>query len=358
MRSYIDGFERRDWETGDADGVVRLAVVGLGGFARDFALPALADADYCEPTVAVSGSPDVAAAVAADYDLSATVDYDAFADGAAADDYDAAYVVTPHSLHPEHVAAAAALGKDVLCEKSLAATVEGGERIVEAVAAAGVRFVTAYRLQFEPAIRRARELLADGFVGNPVHVHGHFSVTSLATPDEPADDWRLDPDRSGGGALVDLGLYPLNTTRFLLDADPTSVFGRTRSEHAAFADVDEHVSVVAGFDGHDPSVDAVWTASAQAHRASHLTVIGTDGELTLDPVFYEGERQGLRLDRGGVTSRFTLDPVDQLREQFDYFGHCVLTGEDPRPDARHGLRDLELVEAIYESAERGAAVEV
>jgi xylose dehydrogenase (NAD/NADP) len=95
----------------------------------------------------------------------------------------------------------------------------------------------------------------------------------------------------------------------------------------------------------------VFTASQQSAVSSHLKFVGKEGEITLEPVFYEGKPQELTLKRNGLECTFTVEPVD-------YFAHCLTAGETPAPDARHGLRDMELVDAIYRSAEENEPHEV
>lgn len=362
-------FERRDWQTETFEESLRFAVVGLGGFATGDALPALAAADFCDPTVAVSGSPEKAATVAEEFGLDRTVSYDEFHDGVAAEQYDAVYVCTPHATHGDFVESAAERGTPVVCEKPLAATAEGARAVAETVEEAGIPFMVAYRMQFGPATRRMREAVASGAIGDPVHVHANFSFPLYDDPDADHDVWRLDESVSGGMALVDVGLYPLNTTRFLLDADPDRVYARTRSEHAAYADVDEHVAFHLEFPGVDTGtdqssrtdarsapVDAVCTAGAQTFDTNHLRITGTEGEIVAEPYFHEGRQMAVEFRGEGFTERFEFEDTDRVREQFDYFAHQVLAGEPIGPDAEHGRRDMEAVAALYDSAERGEAV--
>ncbi|SFR64752.1 xylose dehydrogenase (NAD/NADP) [Halogeometricum limi] len=354
MDAWYDEWRDR-YPVASADDPVRFAVVGLGGFAREYALPAIESADGCEATVAVSGSPETAANVVAAHGMDRHLTYEAYADGVGTADYDAVYVATPHARHAEHVETAARHGKAVLCEKALAATTDGAERIVEAVESAGVPFAVAYRMQFAPAVCYARHLVATGFVGEPAHVHADFSVRMLADPATPNDAWRLDPDLAGGSALVDLGLYPLNTTRFVLDDDPVRVRGETSSPHAAFDAVDEHVAFTMRFES---GAHAVCTASQHAHESHHLRVVGSEGAVTLEPVFFEGAPQTVRLERGGRTTTVELGPVEQLPRQFAAFAGSVSRGIDPEPGVREGLRDTRLLAAIYDSAADGVAVDV
>jgi len=351
LAEHLSGFTRRDWQEIEDGGPVRVAMVGLGWWAREMAIPAVADSDFCETTVVVSGDREKAEAVARDADtVERGLTYDEFHDGAAANAYDAVYVVTPNALHLPFVETAAALGKDVLCEKPMEVDVDRAERVVDRCEEAGVTLMVAYRMHTEPAVRRARELLGAGFLGDPVFVHASMSQRILRDVDPDPDQWRLDPDLSGGAALMDLGVYPLNTTRFVLDADPTAVRGVTRQSHEAFADVgDEHVAFTLAFPG---NVVATCTASQNAHQSSFLRITGTEGELALDPVFSGRRPRGFELSHGGVTVDHEFETVDQMREEFDYFAHCLLTDTRPHGDGEHGLVDMRVMERIYEAADR------
>ena len=156
--------------------------------------------------MAVSGSPEKAETVASRFDADHALDYEEFHAGEAADAYDAVYISTPPAYHLDFAETAAEHGKHVLCEKPMDVTAERAEQMVEIREAAGVRLMVAYRLHAEPAYRRLRELIGDGFIGEPIQVHGAFSLNLLDRVDDPADVWRTDPETAGGGALMDLGI--------------------------------------------------------------------------------------------------------------------------------------------------------
>ncbi len=103
-------FTRRDWESEPVDGTVQLAIVGTGGFARNRALPAIADGRYCSVTTLVTGSPDSAHTLAEEFDVEHVISYDAFRRGSHANSYDAAYIATPNGTHGEFAIAAAEHG--------------------------------------------------------------------------------------------------------------------------------------------------------------------------------------------------------------------------------------------------------
>jgi xylose dehydrogenase (NAD/NADP) len=154
---------------------------------------------------------------------------------------------------------------------------------------------------------------------------------------------------------MDIGIYPLNTTRFLLESDPERVYGHARSEDEAFAAVDEHAAFRLEFPG---DVHALCTVSQNAQHHSRLEITGTEGQLVLDPAFYEREDRAVRLVRGGVEADVEFDNVHQLEEEFAYFGHQVLTGGEFYPDGEHALTDVRVLDAVYESAETGQPVDV
>ncbi len=354
LHSYLDDFSARDWRQAD-DGTVRLAMVGLGWWTRDKAIPAVADSDLCEVTTVVSSSTEKAERVRdRSESITEALTYDEFHEGASADAYDAVYIATPNSTHLDYVETAADLGKDVLCEKPMEATVDRAARMVDACADAETTLMIAYRMQTEPAIRRMREVIAEGGIGDPIVVHGHMSQRLLEMiPNE--DQWRLDPDLAGTGTSVtDLGIYPLNTTRFALDADPVAVQSSTWSGSDGFEDVpDERAAFQVSFpDG----VTGCFSASQRGTQAGWLRVVGTEGEISLDPAFFTEGNATLRLARGDDVVEVVPDRVDQMTEEFDYFADCLLTGREPHPDGEHGLVDMRTIQTVYDVADEGVPI--
>ena len=356
MKRWIDDYERRDWQTTD-EGTVRYALIGLGWWTTDVAIPAIERSELGEVTVLVSSSTEKAERIAEENGVERGISYDDYHDGAASDAYDAVYVGTPNAYHREYVETAADFGKAVLCEKPMESTVERAEAMVEHCEDADVPLMIAYRMQTDPAVRRARELIRDGVIGEPVTAHGANSQRLLEMIPDP-DQWRLDPDVSGyGTSVMDLGIYSINTTRFLLDRDPVLAEARMTSTHEAFADVpDERSSANLLF---EDDVHLVTTSSQNAQSDTQLKITGTEGQIELDPAFH-GEAR-LHVARGDLTVEVEhreFDAEREVLELFDYFADRVLSGEDVGPDGRHGLVDMRVIEAIHESAETGEAVEL
>jgi xylose dehydrogenase (NAD/NADP) len=346
-------FAHRDWERPAEGGPIRFAVIGIGGFARNRALPSIRAVADTEATVLVSSSAGKAADVAEEYGAERVLDYDAFHAGEATDAYDAAYVATPNKFHRKYAESAAKFGKHVLCEKPLAASVADAEAMVEACESAGVTLMTAYRLHVEPAVRRTRDIVQDGCIGRPVQIHSDFS-TKLLDGFGP-DHWRLDPEIAGGGAMLDIGVYPLNAARFILDEDPVAVQAVTNSWDDAFDGVDEHVAFQMAFPN---GVVASCSATFDGQPNSQFRIVGTEGSISIESPYGGDIPQEIVVQCGDMSMEYTGSPVDEVTEEVAYFANHVLTDRRPGPDGHDGLYDMRVADAVYESAETGERVSI
>jgi xylose dehydrogenase (NAD/NADP) len=353
FRTYFEDFAEKDWPRADG-GTVRFAMIGLGWWTLDFAIPATNELEHLATTVVVSSTREKAERVADEHDaVERALTYDEFQDGAATDAYDAVYIATPNALHLPYVESAAEFGKDILCEKPLEANTERAEKLVEA--AEDVTLGVEYRMHVQPAVRMMRELVDAGFIGDVAMVHGNMSQPLLDINDN-YDQWRLNPDMAGPGASVtDLGIYSINTTRFVIDDDPVAVTATDWSGHEAFDEVpDERAAFTVEFpDG----VVAACTASQNTQETSNLRIVGTEGELLLEDAFLSGDRE-LTITRGETTITTEFDGVEETRRSLGYFGDHVLTDTEILGDGEHGLVDQRAIDAVYEAAESGERVEL
>ncbi|WP_317175969.1 D-xylose 1-dehydrogenase Gfo6 [Halomontanus rarus] len=351
VSEHYEQFPTRDWglEVDPAKREpVRFALIGLGLFTRNSILPAIGRSALADATVLVSGSKDKAERVAEETGIDTGITYEQFHDGRAKDEYDAAFVCTPNALHLPYIETCADLGKAVLCEKPMAATVDGAREIVAVSEQAEIPIMIAYRLQTNPGVRWCRALVRDGYIGTPIHCRGSMSQRLFEVREPDRDQWRLQPDLSGGAAMIDLGIYPLNTARFVLNADPVTVQAFADSPDEVFDKVDEHISFEIRYDN-----DALLagTASQNAYEAGHLHITGTKGEIILESAFMNPVI--VRVDSDYGEERIPFDEVDEVYEEIEYFASCLLADQEPLPDAKHGLADMKAIEAIYRSAEYG-----
>lgn len=344
-------FRQQDWHA-PVDGVLDLAVVGLGEFTRDWVIPSAVAAEHTAVGAVVSSSPERARDIGDTHDA-VSMDYAEFEAGEYEETYDAVYVATPNATHQRYVESAAEQGKAVLCEKPLAATLGGARAIRDVCREQGVTLQVAYRLQTDPVIRWARAVIRAGAIGTPRHAVGTMAQDLFVEVSSDPDQWRLASALSGGAALIDLGIYPLNTTRFLTDNDPIAVSAATDRTDERFQDVDEHVSFIVEYEG---GLQASFTASQQSARGDHLSVYGSDGHLSLEPAFF-GEVTAT-LERDDEIVEQSIPDLNEMQEQLEYFASHVLRGIEPEPDGDHGVRDMAALSAGYESARRQERVSV
>lgn len=361
LQAVVDAASVRDWDT-NPEGTVSLAVVGLGNYARNVSIPAIEAGDYAELGAVVSGHPEKADRVAEEHDALA-LSYEGYAEGEGTESYDAVYVATPNRLHLDHIRTAAGHGKAVISEKPLEATTERARAAVEACEEAGVTLMTAYRMQTDPVIRALASFISHGGIGEPTKAMGEFAFEVLGGSSGP-DQWRLDGELAGGGALMDVGVYPLNTARYLLGTDPVAVDGIARASEPFGSDsedpgsprfADEHVHFNVEF-----ATGAVgdFTASFTGQSASWLELVGTEGRIRIENAFGVDGDRNVTLDTDAATVEFSNWGLDETTEEFDYFAHCLLTGTPPEPDGRDGLTDVQLTGAVYRSAATGQRVSV
>ena len=330
-----------------SDGKVRYAVVGAGWVGQAAVLPAFAHATENSRLAAiVSGDTQKRDELSAKYGVPA-VPYEKYDELLASGDIDAVYVVTPNSEHRDHTLAAARRGVHVLCEKPLADTAAAAEEMIEACDRGGVLLMTAYRLHFEKANLTAVGMAHDGTIGEPRLIH----AINAQTVD--AGNTRL-KSHLGGHPLLDVGIYCVNAARYLFRAEPTEVTGFTAAKNdPRFKDVPEMVSALLRFPG--DRLASISCGFGEA-KVSACQVIGTTGDVRLDPGFpFAGERK-LHLTKDGKTSETRFPPQDQVAPEIVYFSNCILKGERPEPDGHEGLIDMRIMEAILQSAVKGMAV--
>lgn len=338
------------------DGTVRFALVGLGWWALEHALPAIESTSNCRATVGVSGTEAKRRELKDTGRVVETITYDEFAAGEAAETYDAVYVSTPNARHLPMARVAASHNKHILCEKPLEASYDRASSLVEVCDRAGVRLMAAYRLQTDPALWRLRERVRDGLVGDPLAVHAHISQPLLEFFDSP-DQWRLQPSLVGpGSSVMDIGIYPINTTRYVTGLAPVAVTGTTWSGTEPFDSIpDERAAFRLDFgDG----VVGQYSVSQNGPLTGSFNLIGEDGRVTLRPAFFGNEETELRVSTADESWTVSYTPVDQMRELFTYFADRVLIGRSFRADGSEALRDIEIIENVYEAAHTGAVVDV
>ena len=328
---------------------IRYAVVGLGHIAQVAVLPAFAHAENSTLAALVSDDPEKLEKLGRKYKVKALYSYAQFDDCLQSGMVDAVYIALPNHLHREYTERAARAGVHVLCEKPLAVTEEDCLSMIRAAEEHQVKLMVAYRLHFEEANLKAIDLVQSGRLGDPRLFDSVFTMTVKE------GDIRLNPRELGGGTLYDIGVYCINAVRNLYGAEPMEVvaFGANNGD-PRFLQCEETMSAILRFPGRERL--ASFTCSFGAADVSNYRVVGTKGDLVMEPAYeYAGElKQRVTID--GRSREKTFAKRDQFAPELVYFSQCILSGASPEPSGWEGLADVRVVRALYRSADTGQPV--
>ena len=319
---------------------IRYAVVGLGWIAQEVILPGFKSTENSQLVALVTDDPKKAKKLGKKYDVSRIVRYEDYDGLLRSGDLDAVYITLPNNMHREYTVRAAQAGVHVLCEKPMADTVSECQEMIRAAEQNNVKLMIAYRLHFEPANLNAIERVQGGELGEP------RIFTSVFCQQIAEGNIRLKKDM-GGGPLMDMGVYPINAARYLFRDEPSEVIAvGANSGDPRFNEVHETAAGVLRFPGDRL---ASFTCSFGAAPADAYQVVGTKGELWLQPAFDYHVKPIMTLELDGKKKKTTFEKVDQFGGQIEYFSRCILNDEEPEPSGYEGLADLRIVEALLQS---------
>ena len=323
-----------------------VALVGLGGYASGRLAPGLRQTAHCELRGIVTGSPEKIPVWQDRYGIPDrnVYSYDTLHEVADNDDIDVVYVVTPPGLHARDAVAAAEAGKHVWCEKPMAMDEAECQAIIEAADRNGVHLSIGYRMQHEPNTKTVIGYGRDRTFGAVAAVRTGAGYDG-AHPDPT--NWRRIA-RLGGGALRDMGVYPINAARYATGLEPVAVRGRQWSERTEmYGEVDEFTEFELEF----PGGVVAHGETSFGKSMNHLDVDCTDGWYRLRPFqSYSGVR--------GEASDGTVlppDPAHQQARQMDAEARAIQEGRPPVVPGQEGLADIRIVNAIMASSRDGGA---
>lgn len=334
----------------DARAPVRYAVVGLGWISQAAMIPAFRNAPNSRLTALVSGDRRKLEKLGARLAVGHLYTYEDYDRCLESGEVDAVYIGLPNHLHREYAIRAAEAGVHVLCEKPMALTAEDGRAMIEAAEANDVRLMVAYRLHFEEANLEAVRIAAEGRLGQL----RYFSAAFNTVVDDP-DNIRLQAE-TGGGPLFDIGIYCINASRYIFGEEPEAVWATAaRRDDERFREVPEMVAAALRFPGDRL---ASFTCSFGAADTDVYRVLGTEGELVVEPAFQLGADYGHRLTVDDETRRTTYPERDQFGPELIHFSDCVREGREPGPSGREGVADVRIIEAMRRSIASGEWTEL
>lgn len=255
------------------------------------------------------------------------------------DDLNAIYIATPPYLHCNQTIRAAQSGKHVLCEKPMAMNVEECQRMIDACENAGVALMVAYYRNHYPNIEKMKCLMDDGRIGDVVLAR--VNCTSYYNPNR-ADlkNWRIDPEISGGGVLMDIGSHRISLLEFLMGEIET-VNGFAETVQTDLPVDDSAVLTLRFVNGRHAVANINWNVGVSN---DDIEVFGTEGSLKCSP-----------LNSGNLTLENKSEGiVDISQEPLPYthtglvrdFVNHLRTGEPIRCSGESGLRTNKVIQEI------------
>ena len=321
-----------------------IALVGLGSYSTYQLAPSLLETEHCYLAGIVTGTRDKEALWQEKYNIPKknVYNYDNFDTILNNEDIDVVYVVLPNSMHADFCIRAAKAGKHVICEKPMAVSVEECDDIINACKENNVKLSVGYRMQSDPYTHEVKKYVKEKTFGDVLFVSSDAGYISKGNPDQ----WRLDKSLSGGGALMNMGVYAIQTSIYGTGQNPISVSAQefsTRPDY--FKDTDETITAQFKFD--NGAVAHMMTShNANGNR---LKCHCSKGWFELDPAHSYGPISGTTSN--GDILKFPHKKQQAL--QMDDFAKHILMGTKNVAPGEMGKRDMIIVEAIYKSIDEG-----
>ena len=259
-------------------------------------------------------------------------------------DIDVIYNSLPNQLHAEWTIKAVEAGKNVLCEKPLALTVEEVDAVQAAARKHGRVVMEAFMYRHHPQTLQVQEIVKSGSLGTLKLVHGSFSFFLSRQ-----GDVRLDP-ALGGGSIWDIGCYPISYTRTVLGQNPREVFGW---QVTGSTGIDE---TFVGQMRFDQGVHAQFDCSFVVPLRWSMEIVGSDGTLSIPSPFKPNKDEKIYLRRGDKTKTVKIKGQELYIGEVENMADAILLGKEPRISLEDSRANVGVIAALLESARLGKPV--
>lgn len=320
---------------------IRWGILGVAGIAKRAVIPGIKQSRTGVVAAIASRSEEKAQQAAEDMGIPKA--YGSYEALLADPEIDAVYIPLPNHLHKEWTIKAAEAGKHVLCEKPIALTVAEAQEMADACKQAGVELAEAFMYRHHPRYRMIKELIREGAIGT---IRGLTGAFTFSNPDDKANvryrrDW-------GGGSVYDVGCYPINAARLILEQEPEAV-----TCHAFFSPEHDDVDMyMAGLIEFPNDVSLIFDCGMWAHGRNTLEILGTDGRIELPSAYVapEGSASNFILHNKHGRREIEVPSVNQYALQADDFAARIWGGSGLRFEAEDAVRNMKVIEACLTSA--------
>jgi predicted dehydrogenase len=330
--------------------MVRFGIVGFGLHAVKRLMPGFALARNCRVTALSRRDMAKARESARQYEI--PLAFDSAAELCQSPEVDAVLVTTPNSLHLKDVLTAIEAGKAVLCEKPLAMNSDEARQMVEAARRKNVRFGVAHVFRFDESVRKFREHVESGAIGQPVFARSEFSF--LGDPSHPRK-WLYDASVAGAGPVFDIGVHCIDTLRFILQDEVVRV-SATASSDKRSGDVESVAALTLEF---SRGTLATVLVSYRAEYRTPLEIVGDAGVLWADDALNVEHPIQIELRRGkDVVKRDEVSNRLAYALQVDAFADWVEGKSQFPAPGEEGWQNQEILDAALRSIKSGKAESV
>jgi predicted dehydrogenase len=327
---------------------VKWGILSTASIAQRRVIPAMRECERAEVVAISSRSLDNAKTVANAFSIpKACGSYDELL---ADPEVEAIYNPLPNHLHVEWSIRAASRGKHVLCEKPLSRSVAEARRLLEARDEYRVKIGEAFMVRTHPQWLRTRELVQSGRIGKLRSALGYFSYFNV-DPEEINNKLDL-----AGGALMDVGCYPIKTTRFVFGEEPVRVMGCVERDPSFHTD--RLTSAILEY----PTGQCIFTASTQIAYYQKMMFFGSAGRIDVEVPFNPPTDNpsrifiddGRELYAGGSQVIESFPLCNQFTIQADLFSAAIRDNTEVPNPLEDSICNMAVIEAIFRSAHSGA----
>jgi len=319
---------------------IRYGIIGFGGFAERAIAPAIRASTNSELVAIQKRS------IAAAREKAATLSIP-FAFGSAEDlvahpDVDAVFIVSANAAHHREAVSAARAGKHVLVEKPMAINAREASGMIEACEKFNVRLMVGHMIRFSPLVIRMREIVRSGLVGRIVAAGSDYIYDARLT----RRSWLMDRAVAGGGPIFDVGVHCLDTLRFILDDEVTSVESSLRPLPTASA---TEKTACLSLEFSKGTLASIICSFEAPTRRSFIEIVGTEGVISADD-FTLGERMiplqiSLRNNGKGTETKKEEIAVPNLYvEEITSFSSSILDDTDPMIPGNVGFENQRVLD--------------
>jgi len=325
---------------------IRWGVLGVAKIAVEKVIPAMQRGTWSEVTAIASRDGTKAKNAAAKLGIAKA--YGSYEELLADPEIDAIYNPLPNHLHVSWTTTAAQHGKHVLCEKPIALTADEAKALIAARDQAGVKIQEAFMVRTHPQWLKVKEIVRQGQIGDLRAILGWFSYFNV----DPVNI--RNRTEYGGGALMDVGCYLINTSRFIFDREPARAIGIMQRDPGM--GTDRMTSMLLDFEvGH-----CIGTCSTQMVPAQRMEIFGTKGRIELAIPFNAPPDRPCRITIdsgadvfGGGISHIDVDTCNQYTIQGDVFSKAILDGTDIALPLEDAIKNMACLDAIVQSTHTG-----